>query len=68
MSGFSPTFPVQGQVYDLAGSLLPLPGEDPQYLQLYFLGETEQEVKERAKHHSGSSSRAHSSQSPRNAS
>jgi hypothetical protein len=38
------TFTVQGQVYHLAGSLLPLEGELPQYLQLYF---TEDAVSQR---------------------
>lgn len=36
---FMPTFKVQGQVYHLAGSLLPQPNQDPKYLQIYFMGD-----------------------------
>ncbi|KAI8120091.1 hypothetical protein CVS40_8589 [Lucilia cuprina] len=39
---FMPKFKVQGQVYHLVGSLLPL-HEDPQFLQIYFVGENERE-------------------------
>ena len=39
-----PKFKVQGQVYHLAGSLLPLPNEGAGYLQMYFMGEEELEV------------------------
>ncbi|XP_065356368.1 uncharacterized protein LOC135950766 [Calliphora vicina] len=41
--GFMPTFKVQGQVYHLVGSLLP-PENNPQFLQIYFVGEDEREV------------------------
>ena len=41
---FMPTFKVQGQVYHLVGSLLPLPQQEPQFLQIYFVGEDEREV------------------------
>ncbi|GFR63725.1 hypothetical protein ElyMa_005489700 [Elysia marginata] len=37
--GFMPTFTVQGQVYHLAGSLLPMSDQPPQFLQIYFMGE-----------------------------
>ncbi|KAI6647773.1 hypothetical protein LOD99_8488 [Oopsacas minuta] len=37
-SGYMPTFKTQGQVYHTAGSLLPLPDEHPQFLQIYFMG------------------------------
>jgi len=40
--GYQTTFKVQGQVYHLAGSLLPAAGEPPQFLQIYFMGDTEQ--------------------------
>lgn len=36
--GFMPTFRIQGQVYHRIGSLLPLPGAQPQFLQIYFMG------------------------------
>ncbi|MDK1801146.1 hypothetical protein LRR74_28675, partial [Klebsiella pneumoniae] len=42
--GFTPTFKVQGQVYHLAGSLLPEPGKAAQFLQIYFVGEDEREA------------------------
>lgn len=38
------TFKVQGQVYHLVGSLLAAPQKEPQYLQIYFVGEDEREV------------------------
>lgn len=41
--GFMPTFKVQGQVYHMVGSLLPLQ-EKPQFLQIYFVGEPEREA------------------------
>lgn len=42
--GFMPTFKVQGQVYHLVGSLLPAPQKEPQFLQIYFVGEDDREV------------------------
>ena len=32
--GYMPTFKIQGQIYHSAGSLLPLPEEDPRSLQI----------------------------------
>ncbi|XP_071565387.1 uncharacterized protein [Temnothorax nylanderi] len=43
--GFMPTFKVQGQVYHLVGSLLPAPEQEAQFLQIYFVGEDEREVR-----------------------
>lgn len=43
--GCMPTFKVQGQVYHLYGSLIPNTQENPQFLQIYFVGEDEKEVK-----------------------
>lgn len=43
--GFMPTFKVQGQVYHLVGSLLPAPQQEAQFLQIYFVGEDEKEVR-----------------------
>jgi len=43
--GFIPTFKVQGQVYHLVGSLLPAPQQEAQFLQIYFVGEDEKEVR-----------------------
>jgi len=42
-----PTFKVQGQVYHLAGSLLPAGTEEPTFLQIYFMDDSENEVKRR---------------------
>ncbi|KAL4134836.1 hypothetical protein QTP88_006539 [Uroleucon formosanum] len=42
--GFMPIFKVQGQVYHLYGSLIPNTQENPQFLQIYFVGEDEEEV------------------------
>ncbi len=39
-TGFMPTFKIQGQVYHRIGSLLPTPNENPQFLQVYFMGDT----------------------------
>ena len=39
-----PTFKVQRQVYHHAGSLLPLPNEEHQFLQIYFMGDEQQEA------------------------
>jgi len=36
-SGFQSTFKVQGQVYHLHGSLLPLVDESSKFLQIYFM-------------------------------
>ncbi|XP_063924679.1 uncharacterized protein LOC135138632 [Zophobas morio] len=51
--GFMPTFKVQGQVYHLVDSLLPLPQQDPQFLQIYFIGEDEREANLRCSNFSG---------------
>ena len=37
---FMPTFRVQGQIYHRIGSLLPLPGTQPKFLQIYFIGDS----------------------------
>ncbi|KAL0902327.1 hypothetical protein ABMA27_000223 [Loxostege sticticalis] len=39
MPGFCPTFTVQGQVHHKIGSLLPPLNEQPQFLQVYFMGD-----------------------------
>ncbi|XP_024893230.1 uncharacterized protein LOC112468336 [Temnothorax curvispinosus] len=43
--GFIPTFKVQGQVYHLVRSLLPVPEQEARFLQIYFVGEDEREVR-----------------------
>jgi len=47
--GFMPTFKVQGQVYHLAGSLLPMPGEQPQFLQIYFMDDQQDQADRRGR-------------------
>ena len=36
--GYMPTFKIEGQVYHIVGSLLPLPNEQPKFLQIYLMG------------------------------
>lgn len=47
-SGFMPTFRIQGQIYHLIGSLLPVVNEESKFLQLYFLGNNENEATKRS--------------------
>ncbi|KAL4141455.1 hypothetical protein QTP88_004092 [Uroleucon formosanum] len=42
--GFVPKFKVQGQVYHLYGNLIPTTQENPQFFQIYFVGENEKEI------------------------
>ena len=42
-----PTFKVQGQVYHRIGSMLLLLGEEPQFLQIYFIGDALVEAERR---------------------
>jgi hypothetical protein len=44
---FMPTFKVQGQIYHRVGSLLPTSDADPQFLQIYFMGDAAAEAKHR---------------------
>ncbi|XP_041451331.1 ATP-dependent DNA helicase pif1-like [Drosophila obscura] len=44
---FMPTFKIQGQIYHRAGSLLPFDNADHQFLQLYFIGNAEDEADRR---------------------
>ena len=45
--GYMPTFKIQGQVYHTVGSLLPLPDEQPKFLQIYFMGNDAEETQHR---------------------
>lgn len=38
------TFKIQGQVYHRIGSLMPMPNEDPKFLQIYFMGSSDDRV------------------------
>ena len=45
--GFMPTFKVQGQINHRVSSLLPTSGADPQFLQIYFMGDAATEANHR---------------------
>ncbi|KAK3894468.1 hypothetical protein Pcinc_001774 [Petrolisthes cinctipes] len=45
--GFFSTFKIQGQCYHKIGSLLPLPGEEPKYVQVYFINTSKEEADRR---------------------
>ena len=45
--GYMPTFKVQGQVYHTIGSLLPMAGEEPKFLQIYFIGDPKAQAERR---------------------
>jgi hypothetical protein len=49
-NNFETTFKIQGQVYHQIGSLLPLPDETPKFLQIYFMGDEEEQVNARCHH------------------
>ena len=51
--GWDPTFKVQGQVYHRVGSLLPQADQHSAFLQLYFIGNPEDEAHQRCGHHTG---------------
>ncbi|VDM92855.1 unnamed protein product [Onchocerca ochengi] len=42
-----PTFKVEGQIYHKAGSLLPLPDGEHKFLQMYFIGDSNDELNAR---------------------
>ena len=44
MTGFNPSFRIQGQVYQIIGSILPSEGESPKFAQIYFIGDEESEI------------------------
>ncbi|XP_053956182.1 uncharacterized protein LOC128861832 [Anastrepha ludens] len=46
-NGFMPTFKIQGQIYHRAGSWLPFPDGDYQFLQIYFIGDDNRELDQR---------------------
>jgi hypothetical protein len=48
-----PTFKVQGQIYHRAGSLLPLPNADQKFLQIYFIGNTDEQINQRCRFNTG---------------
>ena len=44
MAGFNPSFRIQGQVYHLIGSIVPVEGEFPKFAQIYFIDNQDSEV------------------------
>ncbi|UYV74016.1 hypothetical protein LAZ67_11001852, partial [Cordylochernes scorpioides] len=46
-ANYMPTFKVQGQIYYHAGSLLPLPNDEHKYFQIYFMGNTDEQINRR---------------------
>lgn len=46
-----PTFKVQGQIYHRAGSLLPIPDSEYKFLQIYFIGDINDQVDQRCAIH-----------------
>ncbi|KAL8606455.1 hypothetical protein ACOMHN_015544 [Nucella lapillus] len=51
--GFFTTFKVQGQCYHIIGSLLPLPNEEPKYVQVYFMNNSAEEANQRCRLNDG---------------
>ena len=49
ITGFNPTFTIQGKLYHSIGSLLPGDGDTPKFAQLYFY-DTDNEVDNRLNH------------------
>jgi len=47
---FETTFKIQGQVYHKIGSLMPMPDNDPKFLQIYFMGNCEERVTTRCQY------------------
>lgn len=47
IGNFMPTFKIQGQVYHRIGSLMPVPEQQPAFLQIYFVGDknTERDIR-----------------------
>lgn len=52
---FMPTFRIQGQIYHRIGSLLPLPNAEHKFLQIYFMGDSNDndQVQQRRKNNTG---------------
>ncbi|XP_063993113.1 uncharacterized protein LOC135170885 [Diachasmimorpha longicaudata] len=47
---FETTFKIQGQVYHKIGSLMPMPDNNPKFLQIYFMGNCEERVTTRCQY------------------
>ncbi|GFX94405.1 ATP-dependent DNA helicase [Trichonephila clavipes] len=53
MPGISPTFTVQGQIYHQIGSLFPEGNDQHKFLQVYFMGDEQNEVNRRCQYIEG---------------
>ncbi|XP_062522088.1 uncharacterized protein LOC134196887 [Corticium candelabrum] len=49
LPGFMPTFKVQGQVYHRIGDMQPQSGENPEFLQIYFMGHKQEQAETRCR-------------------
>ena len=47
--GFMPTFKVQGQVYHRVGTMKPQSGENPEFLEIYFMGDKQEQAETRCR-------------------
>ena len=45
LPGFMPTFKVQGQVYHRIGAMQPQSGENPEFLQIYFMDDKQEQAR-----------------------
>ena len=52
-TGVMSTFKIQGQAYHQLGSLLPLSGDEAKFLQIYFVGDEEEQTRIRRSHQPG---------------
>lgn len=50
---YMPAFKVQGQIYHLAGSLLPVPEAEHKFLRIYFVGNSDDQIDQRCRFVSG---------------
>jgi len=50
---YMPTFKLQWQIYHRVGSLLPLPDADHKFLQVYFMGNTDEQINQRSRFNTG---------------
>lgn len=50
---FMPTFKVQGQIYHRTGSLFPMPDSDHKFLQIYFMGNMNEQIDQRCSYNTG---------------
>ena len=49
LPGFMPTFKVQGQVYHRIGAMQHQSGENPEFLQIYFMADKQEQAETRCR-------------------